>query len=182
MKGVVFTEFLDLVESQHGAAVVDEIITSSNLPSGGAYTAVGTYDHTEMIQLVIALTDHTGKSSDEVLFDFGFHLLSRFAQGYPGFFNGQVSSIQFLNSIDAHIHVEVKKLYPDAELPSFETISIDDSSISLMYKSSRSMSALAHGLIMGTGDFFKESLNVAITPQNNTGAIGENVRFDISVS
>ena len=29
MKGIIFTEFLDMVEAQFGLAVVDEIITNS---------------------------------------------------------------------------------------------------------------------------------------------------------
>jgi len=42
MKGIVFTEFLDLVEEKFGMEMVDKIITQSELESEGAYTAVGT--------------------------------------------------------------------------------------------------------------------------------------------
>jgi hypothetical protein len=34
MKGIVFTEFLDLVEDKFGLEVLDKIITQSNLESG----------------------------------------------------------------------------------------------------------------------------------------------------
>ena len=42
MKGIVFTEFLEMVEAQFGLDTVDAIIENSDLPSRGAYTAVGT--------------------------------------------------------------------------------------------------------------------------------------------
>ncbi len=45
MKGVVFTEFIEMVEDQFSADMVDDIIDDAQPPSGGAYTAVGTYDH-----------------------------------------------------------------------------------------------------------------------------------------
>ena len=45
MKGVIFTEFLEMVESHFSPEMADRIITAARLPSGGAYTAVGTYDH-----------------------------------------------------------------------------------------------------------------------------------------
>ncbi len=52
MKGMVFTEFLEMVEDRFSPEIADRIITASDLRSGGAYTAVGTYEHSEMIQLV----------------------------------------------------------------------------------------------------------------------------------
>ena len=36
MKGIVFTEFLEMVEEKYGYEVVDQIIEESKLPSGGA--------------------------------------------------------------------------------------------------------------------------------------------------
>ena len=51
MKGMVFTEFLDFVGETFGGDMVDDIIEVSELPSGGAYTSVGTYSHGEMAAL-----------------------------------------------------------------------------------------------------------------------------------
>ncbi|MEM7313613.1 MAG: heme NO-binding domain-containing protein, partial [Planctomycetota bacterium] len=56
MKGMVFTEFQEMVEDEFGFDVYDEIVEASDLPSGAAYTAVGTYDHTEMLSLVTNLS------------------------------------------------------------------------------------------------------------------------------
>ena len=41
--------------------MVDDIIDASALPSGGAYTAVGTYHHGEMLALCSALAERTGE-------------------------------------------------------------------------------------------------------------------------
>lgn len=35
MKGVVFTEFLEMVEARFSADLVDDVIDAANLPSGG---------------------------------------------------------------------------------------------------------------------------------------------------
>ena len=42
MKGLVFTEFLEMVESKWGLATVDRVIQGAALPNNGAYTSVGT--------------------------------------------------------------------------------------------------------------------------------------------
>src|SRR5262245_35992633 len=52
MKGVVFTEFLEMVGAKFGEDMVDDVILACELPSGGAYTSVGTYDHQELFALV----------------------------------------------------------------------------------------------------------------------------------
>ena len=62
MKGIVFTEFLELVEDKFGLEMVDSIIANSNLESNGVYTAVGTYSFSEMLQLLQNLSDNTGIS------------------------------------------------------------------------------------------------------------------------
>ncbi|MCX7200840.1 MAG: hypothetical protein NTV17_00650 [Burkholderiales bacterium] len=41
MKGMIFTEFLELVERTYSPEMADDLIDASNLPSGGAYTSVG---------------------------------------------------------------------------------------------------------------------------------------------
>jgi len=63
MKGIVFTEFLQLVEEKFGYEMVDKLLVAANLEHGGAYTAVGTYGHQELITLVSKLSDETRASS-----------------------------------------------------------------------------------------------------------------------
>ena len=87
MKGVVFTEFLDMVEQRFSPDMVDDIIEDANLPSGGAYTAVGTYPHDEMVALVVALSARSGAAVPDLLRAFGEYLFGRFVQGYPGHFS-----------------------------------------------------------------------------------------------
>lgn len=50
MKGIVFTGFLEMVDEVFSPEITECIIESSNLKSGGIYTAVGTYDYTEIGQ------------------------------------------------------------------------------------------------------------------------------------
>ena len=71
MKGIVFTEFLEMVEDKFSPEVADAVIEQSALASGGAYTTLGTYDHQEMLQLVNNLAAETGVSQQELIRTFG---------------------------------------------------------------------------------------------------------------
>ena len=68
MKGVVFTEFLDMVADRFSPDMVEDIIDDAQLPSGGAYTAVGTYPHEEMV----AMADGLGLYACQVAAGAGF--------------------------------------------------------------------------------------------------------------
>ncbi len=60
MKGIVFTEFIDLVEEKFGCEIVDNIINNSNLSTNGDYTAIWTYNFSEMLSLHRNLNKETG--------------------------------------------------------------------------------------------------------------------------
>ncbi|GAB6843268.1 hypothetical protein HNR00_002194 [Methylorubrum rhodinum] len=177
MKGVVFTEFLDFVSGSLGADMADDIIDDADVASGGAYTAVGTYPHTEMQALVVALAHRTGTPAPDLLRLFGSHLCRRFVAKYPEFFEAKTSLFDFLDSVDGHIHVEVHKLYPDAELPVFRLNRRGADTIDLDYESCRPLEALAEGMIRAAADHYRQP--VAIDTSRVEEEAGSFVRFSI---
>lgn len=161
MKGVVFTEFLDMVEQRFSADMADDIIDDAQLPSGGAYTAVGTYPHEEMVAMVMALSRRSGIAVADLIRAFGQHLFGRFVQAYPVFFNGVNDTFGFLAGIEDIIHAEVLKLYPDAQLPRFVVERHDARQLVLLYQSPRHFEDLAEGLMLGCVNHFGEAIEVA---------------------
>lgn len=161
MKGMIFTEFLALVAEKWDEDMVDDLIDNCDLPSGGAYTAVGTYDHTEMVALVGELSKRSGVPVPDLLEVYGEHLFGRLAAAYPAFVNKADSLIDFLEGVENYIHVEVRKLYPDAELPSFETSRPKDGVLEMIYRSSRHLDDVCHGLIKGAVVYFESDAVVA---------------------
>ena len=158
MLGMVFTEFCSMVEKEFSADMVDDIIEMSDLPSGGAYTSVGYYSHQEMLSLVSSLSHKTGIPAPELVRLFGIRLFDFFTENYPQFFVGCSGSFEFLETIDNHIHAEVRKLYPNAAPPSFEFLSEKPGVAKLIYRSNRPFADLAEGLILGCADYFGEKI------------------------
>jgi hypothetical protein len=165
MKGLVFKEFMNMVENQFGYDMVDNIIVKSNLKSNGAYTSVGTYDHAEMIQLVMVLSKETNVPAATLVKNFGRSLIPVFKKGFPGFFEKK-DTFQFLESLNDYIHVEVKKLYNDAELPEFKIKSRSEKELVLDYMSKRPMADLAEGLIEALIEQYEENISLATTGVN----------------
>jgi hypothetical protein len=160
MKGIVFSEFLEMVEARYGLALVDRIIEHSNPASGGAYTAVGTYDPRELGALVVQLGVETGVRVSQLMQEFGEHLFGRLAGGYPQLLQGAGSAFEVLERIEKVIHPEVRKLYPDAELPRFETKRLGADVLELTYRSPRGLADLAEGLIRGCAAWYGHDVEI----------------------
>jgi len=163
MKGIVFTEFLEMVEQTFSPELADRLLDQTELSSGGAYTAVGTYSHQELVALVTQLSEFTQMSVSALIQAFGEHLFGRFALGYPHFFANIHNATDFLVSIENVIHVEVHKLYPDAELPRFTVEARTADRLVLIYSSPRGFGDLALGLIRACVAYYKENWRIQRT-------------------
>lgn len=160
MKGIVFTEFLEMVEDRFGLEMVDRIVEQSDLASSGAYTAVGTYGHDELLQLVGQLSEALAVPVPDLVRAFAHHLFNSFTSTYPYVLKGLNSSIEMLQNVEGFIHVEVKKLYPDAELPTIEFRALGDDCWELMYRSRRPFADLCEGLIEACINHFGDDLHL----------------------
>ncbi len=159
MKGMVFTEFLEMVETKFSADMVDDIIDDANPASGGAYTSVGTYSHEELVDMVVALSNRTQIPVPVLVRTFGEHVFGVFARSFQQFFEGVPDALTFLSGIEDIIHAQVIKLYPDAQLPKFDCLR-EGNQLTMIYHSDRHLADLAEGLIMGCGQHFGDNLTI----------------------
>jgi hypothetical protein len=159
MKGVVFTELIELVETQLGIEVAERMIAGANLPNKGAYTSVGTYDYHELLQMVTALSLETGMPESQLVRLFGRHLFGRFTTECPHFVANIRSTLELMPHVEEFVHVEVRKIHPDAELPTFRC-TVTETGLDVLYRSSRPFADLAEGLIAAAIDHYGDHLTV----------------------
>lgn len=154
MKGVIFTSFVEWTEERWSFELSDRMIRAANLPNDGAFTSVGTYDHDHLLRMVVALSEITEESVPDLVVSFGHDLFGRLHRTHPWVDDGVEHLFDLLERLEEHIHVEVRKLYPDAELPRFESTRDGDASITMLYSSMRPLAALAIGLIHGASEVY----------------------------
>jgi hypothetical protein len=160
-----------MVEETFSMDMLDDILDTAKNPHDGSYTAVGVYDHQELIDMVAALSEKSGIPIDDLVQAFVTHLMGRFKVLYPFFFQDKNNSFEFLEGIEDTIHTEVRKLYPSAELPQIDWIRIDEKSMEIHYSSNRPFSALAVGLIKGCMSHFQEEANISMEGNANKAVI-----------
>jgi hypothetical protein len=139
MKGIVFTEFLEMVEEEFGLETVDFIIYKSELKSKGIYTSIGTYDFNEMLSLISNLSEKVNVPVQDLIYAYGLYFFKVLHSHHPDIIKYYKTPIDLLESVENHIHVEVRKLYPGAELPTFKIERKDESNIEMIYYSDRGL-------------------------------------------
>lgn len=151
MRGIIFTEFTTFVEEQMGLDALDIAIEVTDLPSGGAYTSVGSYPYAELEALLGTLVaQNPSLEVDSALRSFGKWLAGRFRETYSAFFAPHDNALDFLASIDGHIHTEVRKLDPDAVPPKVVIEKVNTNQYRLDYASHRPLAWVAVGLTEGS--------------------------------
>lgn len=180
LKGLIFVELIKMAESTFGEDQVDIVLDSVELPSGGAYTSVGYYECSELIILVDAFSRLSGIDKPELERQFGHWVMDAFKSGYPEFFEKYGTAFDMLEAIENDIHVEVRKLYPDAELPSFNTIRNGCTKLDLEYRSKRPLAHFCHGLVERCFTKYGETAEIQISDCSSNGH--GHARFHISQS
>jgi len=179
MRGIIFTEFIEMVEQSFSLDVAEHMIQQSQLPSGGAYTSVGNYSHEELLALIGRLHQLTGIPVVDLVMAFGEYLFRRFSEIYPTLFEGISDPVTFIENVHGHIHIAVKKLYPETKLPSVIATRTGPNSLEVRYESVRPLAIVAEALIRGCFKYF--SVNYQLERIDNPDSTGCSSIFRIQV-
>lgn len=179
MKGTIFVELLNMAEDAFGEDVVDMVLDKVNLENDGAFTSVGNYPCSDLVRIVTAFSEHSGISAEALQRKFGHWMMDHFSENYGEFFVGKENSFSLLEAIDGEIHVDVKKLYPDAELPVFETERLADKQLKLTYSSPRPLVEFCHGMVEACLDRYDEQAQIERGPATGRSNATE---FDIRLN
>jgi hypothetical protein len=159
MRGLLFTEFLEFVDARFGGACVDDLLTAVRTPHGGAYTAVERYPASELYAMLAALAERERADPDRLLVEYGHHLFGALHDAHPDYFANISGTADLMAHVEDHIHIEVKKLHPDAKPPRFRMEGADGR-WTVRYYSHRPLHAVAHGLMEAAGRHFGEQLTI----------------------
>lgn len=177
MKGIIFTEFMELVEAHFGLDILDQVLEASN--DEGIYTSVGSYDHHSLVKLIVNLSKTTDIPAEKLQEVFGESVFLNLLGTMPKHkLKPSSSCLEFIHDVEEYIHVEVRKLYPDANPPKFEFISETETQLVMNYKSARCMGHVCLGLIKGCAKHFSQEVDIDMSALNQSGS---EVRFVVTL-
>lgn len=172
MKGFIFTNFIDFVEKSNGLDMVDQMLEECDLASEGVYSAFNSYEFDELVTLLTYVSKKTDISPQILLETFGRFVFPYLIGKHSYIIEKYSNAIDLIAGIENHIHIEVKKLYEDAELPTFNVVEKKEDSLTIIYTSTRGLTYFAIGLMKETLQFFKVKGTIDMVENyNNDGSV-----------
>ena len=162
MKGFIFTNFIEFVETNHGLEMVDEMITNCNLPSQGIYSSFSSYEFDELVSLLTFVSQKTKVNPEILLEKFGVFVFPYLIGKHSYIIENFDNPIDLIGGIENHIHIEVKKLYNDADLPTFRVVEKTTKKLTIIYNSSKGLTFFAIGLMKETLNHFNVNGSITI--------------------
>ena len=179
MKGIIFRSFLAFTRQEFGEVFVEDMF--SLVPSGteGAYSNVGTYPSSELLQMMGHVLEHYEGDAAELQSAFGEFTFARLASRYPDLVNQYEDAFQCVYDVDRTIHQNVRKLYPEAELPNMNArLQNNGQQLLLDYQSPRAFMHMAHGLLKGCLQHYGDSARLSM--DDLSGGAGTHARFTLT--
>lgn len=159
MKGIVFNLFEAVFSAEYGEDAWDDLLEQTKVD--GAYSSLGTYDDNEFLGLVQAATETTGIDVPEIVRWFGQGAIPLMVDRFPDLFASHRDTRAFLLTLNDVIHPEVRKLYPEADVPTFDYDNSDDRVLVMSYQSKRKLCDFAIGLMEGAAKHYAEKIEIA---------------------
>ena len=173
MKGILIAEFIDLMEAEFGADMVDTVLEEVKPASGGVYTSMGTYDHAELVAILMALSRHSKVPLANLNKTFGMYYFPEFIASHPDLFDSHNSSLALLENIEWLIQWEAQRLYPSAIPPKVVCSRTSPTSLELFHEGPKCLGDVAEGLIHGCAFHYGEKIMVRRESLNESSGPGE---------
>ena len=159
MKGSIFKHFESFVSDNWGEEFWEGILDEVTLQTQGPFLGPENYPDADLLAIVGTTIGKLGVPLPDALQLFGRYLFAKLEQDAPEFVPEDMNLLDFLQTIDGVIHVEVKKLSPAAYLPSIRCEPIGEQGMRMHYQSERQFCQLFLGLIQGAAERFGSELD-----------------------
>lgn len=158
MKGIIFNAFEQFVIANHGEDFFDDVLARCSLATHEPFVGPGTYPDEDLLELVGQTVKQLGVPLPDALRAFGRFAFPALASAFPVCVRPHGDARSFLRSVDDVIHVEVRKLHPDAATPTFHYRD-DGDALVIEYHSPRALCHVMEGLIDGVADHFSQPIS-----------------------
>jgi len=160
MQGTIFTAFSEMIIDKMGMEQWNDLLEKTEPESKGMYTSGEQYEDSELVNMVVALSEKTGVEVEKLIQAFGQYLFASLWENCPTDVSKIENLREFLLSIHSVIHVEVKRLHPNAYLPKFEYEDGEGTDLIMYYSSKRKLCHASVGLIYGAAKQFNEEITI----------------------
>ena len=159
MHGSICCIVKKFVETNHGSEAWDAILEQAGYP-GLVLSPIGTYPDEAVFALLGAGCELLQVELDDLL-----RVIGRFSGpellGFAGtMLHPDWKTFELLSNVESLIHRTVRMQNPTAQPANIQAFRLSEDEAQVVYSSRRGLCTLAHGIIEGIADFYKEDIDV----------------------
>ncbi len=151
MKGTIFNILEEFICDKFGDETYEDILEEVTpvLIEKGPFIGPGTYPDSDFLKLVGGLLEKKGIAPEKGIRALGEYSFEKLLEKLPVSINQFNTPKDLILGLNDVIHIEVKKLYEDADLPYFEYEELNEKVLIVKYYSSRKLYPFVEGLLDG---------------------------------
>jgi hypothetical protein len=164
MKGDIFNMFEDFICETWDDETYEKIYASAcpHLKNKDPYVGPGTYADEDLMTLVGVACDTGNVSQSDAVNAFGKYCFPKLLKKMPELTATYVTPKELLLSVEPIIHVEVRKLYKDTELPRFYYEDKSSDTLTMIYQSKRRLYDFVDGMIQGVSTYYQVPISSSL--------------------
>ncbi|MBK8229106.1 MAG: heme NO-binding domain-containing protein [Candidatus Eisenbacteria bacterium] len=155
MKGVIFNLLERFIVEGWGTEIYERVLGQCPLQTKEPFVGPGTYPDSDLMAIVEKTCETLQVPVADAVRAFGKFCFPHLVAGHLHFLDGYDHPRDLLKTVDSVIHVEVRKLYPQAVTPEFSHEELPGGALLLRYRSPRQLCALVEGLIDGVAEHYR---------------------------
>lgn len=163
MHGVIMTELKKYVETTYGGTTWRDLLTAAGLGSP-LYLPMQAYPDGDVVALVTAAAQATGKPAATILEDFGRFIVPDLVRMYSSSIPPHWTALDLIEHTEETVHKVVRRRQPGAAPPALQVRRLSPQTLEIIYTSPRRLCAVAKGIAQGVADHYHEHIGV-VEPQ-----------------
>lgn len=160
MHGIIFAELKKYVVARMGTKAWNDLLQAANMPDT-VFLPNQVYDDATAIQLVTTASQLTGKSTADILEDFGEFIAPDLLSMYRTQLDPSWGTLDIIANTEAIVHRTVRVANPGAQPPALQATREGPDKLRLIYTSRRQMCGVAKGIARGIAREHKERIRIS---------------------
>jgi hypothetical protein len=159
MHGLMFAELKKYVDQKVGGEAWNTLLDTAGL-GGRIYMPVQEYPDADIVALVGAASQATGRTVQAILEDFGEYIVPDLLKMYGSLLERGWKTLDVIEHTEETIHRVVRSRNPGARPPELSCTRPGPDEVVISYRSARKMCSVAKGISNGIAAHFGESIAV----------------------
>lgn len=159
MHGMIFAELKKFVVGGLGPEAWNQLTDKAGTP-GKVYLPSQAYPDGELLNLVAAASEVTGKPAGDLVEAFGEFIVPGLVRAFGAHINPAWRTLELLENTEETIHRVVRTSSPGATPPQLSVTRAGPSEVVIEYGSERKMCALAKGIAKGIAAHYAQPITI----------------------